>query len=253
MSLYSERLLMAQVDSAALTNIGLARTANEDRYAALPEFGLWIIADGMGGAAGGAVASELAVRTIVSACKSGAHLVGAVSAAHERIQDAARRDINLHSMGSTLVAVSLRDENYEMVWVGDSRGYLWDGRRFHQLTRDHTLTQSLIDSGIITRDEAATHPGQNVLTQALGMTGLPSVQAETACGVLRNGDTLLLCSDGLTKEVADHEIASVLQGPGRASAKAAALIDLSLKRGGSDNVTVILITIGEPVKETAGS
>ena len=145
-------------------------------------------------------------------------------------------------MGTTIAAMRLDgDEAFEVAWVGDSRIYLWnDGLR--QISQDHSYVQELIDQGAITPEQARSHPHRNVVTQALGVTDPHSLKVETITGELRTGMQLLLCSDGLTEEVDDATIASIL---GRRDLSAQECVDqlilAALDGGGSDNVTVVVI------------
>ena len=144
-------------------------------------------------------------------------------------------------MGTTIAAVRLAADEFEVAWVGDSRVYLWNGE-LKQISQDHSYVRELIEQGAISPEQARTHPHRNVVTQALGVTDPQSLRVETVSGKLEPGNQVLLCSDGLTEEVDDQAIASVL-ARGELSAQECVdhLIVAALDGGGSDNVTVLLL------------
>ena len=147
-------------------------------------------------------------------------------------------------MGSTVVAAQLHGNAYTVAWVGDARADVWgDGLR--RLSRDHSRVQELLDVGLISDEEARDHPHRNVITRVLGGPDRRAAEADQVTGVLEPGEELLLCSDGLTAEVADAEIAGVLRRgpvtPDRGQAVAERLVSLALDHGGSDTITVVLI------------
>jgi PPM family protein phosphatase len=225
------------------THVGLVRTCNEDSYVCLPTFGLWVIADGMGGHAAGDVASGIAVKEIARCIEQGRSLTEAIETAHRSIRSAAEHDRRLMDMGSTVVAVKLDGTRYEIAWVGDSRAYLWNGV-LHRLTKDHSYIQMMIDSGLISEQDASAHPHSNVISQALGAGGSESdeIKVDKVEGELGNNDTLLLCSDGLNGELSDQNISAILSETAENRARADSLIAAALKAGGKDNVTVIVLT-----------
>lgn len=238
---------MNNITFALGTHTGLVRELNEDSYLAAPEVGLWAIADGMGGHEAGEVASRIAVQEILHGVKSGMSLSKAVDSAHCAIQQAASQGEGGRNMGSTIVAVKLHDSDYEIVWVGDSRAYLWSGRLI-QLTRDHSYVQLLLDAGLIDKDQIPGHPYRNVISQALG-TGGPDdedIEPDLVNGRLGPSDTLLLCSDGLTGAVADQEIAAILAASEDNQIKVNRLIQAALTAGGRDNITVMVISLNTP-------
>lgn len=235
---------MNNITFALGTHTGLVRELNEDSYLAAPEVGLWAIADGMGGHEAGEVASRIAVQAILLGVKSGMSLSKAVDSAHCAIQESALQGEGGKNMGSTIVAVKLHDAYYEIVWVGDSRAYLWNGR-LTQLTKDHSYVQSLLDAGLIDKDQISEHPYRNVISQALG-TGGPDnedIKADFVSGQLSQSDTLLLCSDGLTGAVADQEIAAILAESEDNQVQVNRLIQAALTAGGRDNITVVVISL----------
>lgn len=227
-----------------LSDAGRVRRHNEDSFAVREDLGLWIVADGMGGAAAGEVASAIAVDVVAREVEKGCDLDAAIATANRSILDAATSGKGKPGMGSTVVAVQLTGSDYKVAWVGDARAYAW-GERFERLSRDHSRVQQLLDAGLISDEEARDHPYRSVITRVLGGPDGTAAEAELVSGTLKPGQGLLLCSDGLTSEVGDEEIAEVLaRGPvtnGRGQAVAEELVSLALAHGGNDNVTVVLV------------
>jgi protein phosphatase len=229
------------IEFGLLSHVGLRREHNEDTYYGDSELGLWLVADGMGGHEFGEVASAMARDSIVREVRAGTSLSLAIQRADEELIDHSRRRSDALPMGTTVAAVQLHKDRFEVAWVGDSRAYLWNGR-LQQLSQDHSYVQELIDQGAITAEQARTHPHRNVVTQALGVTDPENLRVETISGELKPGMQLLLCSDGLTEEVDDAEIERTL---GRSDLSAQECVDqlivAALDGGGSDNVTVLLL------------
>ncbi len=223
------------------SHVGLRREHNEDTYYADAELGLWLVADGMGGHEHGEVASALARDTVVREISEGAPLAQAVQRADEEIIHHSSKKAEALPMGTTIAAIRMQAGDYEICWVGDSRVYMWNGE-LKQLSQDHSYVQELISQGAITHEQARTHPHRNVVTQALGVTDPQSLRVETIRGTLAPGIQILLCSDGLTEEVDDKDIATVLARQDLSAQECVDhLILAALDGGGSDNVTVILI------------
>lgn len=240
---------MSDISFACATDVGRVRDHNEDNFCAVPEDGLWVVADGMGGHAAGEVASAIATEHIVSEVGRGTSLCSAVGGAHRAIIAAAHEGRGTLGMGCTVVALRLFGCDFEVAWVGDSRAYLWDGC-LQPLTRDHSFVQQLIDSGSITEGEARVHPQRSIITQALGAKDLHQVQVDSVTGRLLKGQSIMLCSDGLTGEVEDEQIAAILQNAGSEEQAVESLISAANDNGGSDNITVVLVSAPEeaPVK-----
>jgi protein phosphatase len=242
------------VESCGQSHVGLIRELNEDRYLVKSESGLYVVADGMGGHDAGEVAST----SIVEHLKS----IGIPSSAPDlraRFEDRvimANREIREISsrngggmVGSTLAALLAFERQYACMWAGDSRIYMFRNGKLSQLSRDHTEMQDLIDRGLLTREEAVAWPRRNVVTRAIGAVDDPAL--DIAHGQILAGDKFLICSDGLTAHVSDEEIGLALAEKS-AQEGCGSLIDLTLSRGGSDNVTVIIVRFGEaaePPKE----
>ena len=224
------------------THVGLRREHNEDTYYADADLGVWLVADGMGGHEHGEVASAIARDTLVAELGKGTPLVRAVQLADEEIIRHSNRRSEALPMGTTIASMRLLNEReFEIAWVGDSRVYLWNGS-LQQISQDHSYVQELIDQGAITVEQARSHPHRNVVTQALGVTDPQSLRVETVRGDFQPGMQILICSDGLTEEVGDTEIAAILA---RSELSAQECVDqlvlAALDGGGADNVTVILV------------
>ncbi len=229
------------IEFGHLSHVGLRREHNEDTYYADSELGLWLVADGMGGHEFGEVASALARDAVVREVKAGKPLGEAIRSADEEIIRQSRRRAESLPMGTTMVALRVNTNKFELAWVGDSRAYLWNGQ-LRQLSSDHSYVQELIDQGAITAEQARTHPHRNVVTQALGVTDPDNLKVETIAGELRPGFQILLCSDGLTEEVDDATIASLLGHPDLSAQECVDhLVSAALDGGGSDNVTVVVL------------
>jgi protein phosphatase len=227
------------------THVGCVRSLNEDALVAEPEAGLWVVADGVGGEAAGDLASRTAVAEIQAAVAAGNALKRAVRNAHKAILEACEAGRGRAGMGTTVVALRLREDAYEVAWVGDSRAYLYRAGALRQLTRDHSLVQDLVDQGMITASEARHHPRRNIITRALGGRAKAALDVDGVSGQARAGDVFLLCSDGLNGELEDACIRATLQDTTSPSRAAAALVQAALTAGGRDNVTAVVVAIEE--------
>ncbi|MEO3431489.1 protein phosphatase 2C domain-containing protein [Pelagibius sp. CAU 1746] len=230
------------------SNVGRVRRHNEDSFAAREDIGLWIVADGMGGAAAGEVASAIVVDVVPRAVEQGADLPQAIAEANRSILDAAASGRGKPGMGSTVVAARLDGRDYTVAWVGDARAYIW-GDRLQRLSRDHSRVQELLDAGMIDESEARNHPHRSVITRVLGGPDGTAADSDQVSGSLEPGQGLLLCSDGLTSEVSDEEIAEILSSRpmtnGEGQAAVDRLVSLALDHGGNDNVTVVLVGLSD--------
>ncbi|MEM1230760.1 MAG: protein phosphatase 2C domain-containing protein [Pseudomonadota bacterium] len=224
------------IDHTGISDCGSRRSVNEDSMGWNVARGLYFVADGMGGHAGGATASALVQRTLLQA--QAPTLLALVRSAHERIVERARCERALAGMGSTVVAMQVHGARAELVWAGDSRAYLWRAGTLSQLTRDHSLVQSLVERGRMPASVAQCHPQKNILTQVLGGNAVNPEQARLQ---LRHDDWVLLCSDGLTDKLSDSEIASVLRRSCSIEIAQDALLTAALARSADDNVTVLLV------------
>jgi serine/threonine protein phosphatase PrpC len=234
--------------TGCVTNVGLARELNEDSVLVRPDVGLWAVADGMGGYGGGDVASA----AVVSALKTLAPSATAAEllAEFERCIVEVNADLRAIArgrtqaiLGTTLVALMVHGNHFACVWCGDSRCYLLRDGKLSRVSRDHSEVQELIDRGLLRADEAKDWPRLNVVTRALGATD--EAELEMVDGPAFAGDRFVLCSDGLTTHVADHEIAALLGGADPQTA-VDNLLRLTLERGASDNVSVIVVDCARP-------
>lgn len=243
------------------TDPGMVRSHNEDAVFAKASQGLAILADGMGGYNAGEVASGMATTLLASELdrafhelapqsidpvsgKSLAHLrlIEHIAQANSSIFRAAESQPQYAGMGTTLVVALFYDNRVTIAHIGDSRCYRLREGRFEQLTRDHSLLQEQIDSGMITVEEARLSQNKNLVTRALGVD--PEVEPELHDHDVRTGDVLLLCSDGLNDMVPDEEIALTLQALGANLELAGAqLIQMANDNGGRDNVSAILVKV----------
>jgi protein phosphatase len=239
--------------SGVATDTGRVRSANQDSYVVLPDRGLYVVADGMGGAQGGEVASRLAVETIEASYvdPSVDALTDAIAEANHRIFTAADDDPALHGMGTTTVAIALLPEEEDdedgaaqqlmIVNVGDSRAYLFRDGGLTQITDDHSVVAELVRDGRITPEEAEEHPQRNIITRVLGV--YPEVTPDLWPVDAVRGDRYLLCSDGLFNEVGRDRMAAVLRRLDDPSEAAAELVRLANEGGGRDNITVIVVDV----------
>lgn len=232
-----------------LTDVGRQRDHNEDNVLCKPQYGLWLVADGMGGHEHGELAAKLAVEVISERVGADVPLPEAIQQAHEAIRQAGEADNVGHGMGTTVVALQLHDHHYEIAWVGDSRAYLSDGVNFQQLTCDHSYVQALFDLGKITEEEALHHPDRNVIIQSLGSRDIEHLKVGTVHGVLHRGERILLCSDGLTTEVDDAAIKALCQAESDLPQLVSRLVEQANTNGGSDNISVIVVNAAEGAPE----
>ena len=230
--------------SAILNDIGLVRTNNED--SALAGERLVAVADGMGGLPAGEVASEIVIRILDELTPptdpeaAAEALRAVVSTANQRIHAAITVDPAREGMGTTLTAALLAGDTLVLAQVGDSRCYLLRDTKLTQLTRDDTFVQMLVDEGVISADEAHSHPRRAVVTRAL--QGEPVTPAYTTL-VPQAGDRWLLCSDGLSNVVRQDSLAETLLGLPDPDQCARRLVDLALRAGGPDNITVVIADV----------
>jgi len=246
-----------RVSLGAKTDLGRVREHNEDKLeffipedeAVLASRGsIFLVCDGMGGHAAGQIASELATKTFIDVYlhhpSQDPHTAirSAVSAAHRFVTDVGRSLPARRGMGCTMTGLVLRQGTATIVNVGDSRAYRFRNGRILQLTQDHTHVDEMLRAGILTPEQAETHPDRHILSRAIGGEG--EVVADLEDLPIQAGDVFLLCSDGLTNHVGDAQLEEALaaHGPGEAAWK---LIGQALLGGGSDNATVLIVRIDE--------
>jgi serine/threonine protein phosphatase PrpC len=230
--------------------VGVVRSGNEDNYLMLPEIGVFIVADGMGGHAAGEVASEMAVRIVAQELgdpggKSDAEVADAMRRAIQRANAAIfERTLTEHDkrgMGTTATLLVLSGSRYLIGQVGDSRAYQLREQRLLQLTKDHSYVQEQVDAGYLTPEQARTHPYSNVITRCVGANS--DVVPDIYVGALRPGDRYLLASDGLTGMLEDAELEGTLRANHDPQAVVDTLITEANRRGGLDNITAIVVRV----------
>jgi len=233
---------------------GLKRLENEDAFVVKPELGFCLLADGIGGAAAGDLASRTFAETALEVLTKAeaqseqerrASVQEAFRLAHERIQGCVKENPHYRGMGCTAELVVFYDESCILGHVGDSRTYLLRKGELKQLSRDHSIVQDQIDQGLITAADARKHPLRNVILRAVGVDD--SLEVDILSGKTLPGDIFLLCSDGLTDMVNDETIEKVLLSPLSLVQKVDELIELAKSEGGYDNITVILTGIETPL------
>jgi serine/threonine protein phosphatase PrpC len=250
-----------RIETGARTDVGRVRKNNEDYYQIESSLNLYVLSDGMGGQAHGEVASTLTVQTIVSHCQQGeknratpifgepqsdvgertGRLASAIHLANSKVFETASANPDQRGMGATIVAVWIDGQRLSLAHVGDSRAYLLRAGSLDQLTAYHSLLAEKVRIGIMTPQEADSSELQSVLTRAVGTT--PAIQVDADEQILVGGDTVLLCSDGLTRMITDPEIASTLLTSTSAQEAADRLVDLANENGGNDNISVIVLRV----------
>jgi len=245
--------------SAGLTDVGRKRTHNEDSFLVDDELQLYVVADGMGGHAGGGTASRIAVETIdkeLRKIREGKEnpfdasttlqdsplpetIRGAVERACLNIFTAAQEDPRLAGMGTTVISLLVKDEYAFFAHVGDSRAYLIRGDLIQQISEDHSLVNEQIKAGMITPEEAKHSRYKNIITRSVGFE--EEVQVDVMGLVSEAGDTFILCSDGLANMLEDRELLEVVQKTKSLEDIPKKLIEMANDRGGDDNITVIVV------------
>jgi PPM family protein phosphatase len=251
--------MTTEMKFGARTDIGCVRENNEDSYRIAPDMNLYVLSDGMGGLEAGEVASRMAVDAVLeqyreseanpdrpltgeaveSVSAASNRLASAIRFANEQVYRAAQQGAGHRAMGATIVAVKCTDHRMSVAHVGDSRIYRLRAGKLEQLTNDHSFVAEQVRNGKMTQEEADSSTMQNVLIRALGID--PAVEVDLSEVPLMEGDTVLLCSDGLTRELSDTQIAAVLGERRNPETAAAELVELAKRAGGGDNVTVIVL------------
>jgi PPM family protein phosphatase len=248
-----------EIQFGARSDVGCIRENNEDSFRVAPEMNLFVLSDGMGGLASGEIASRLSVDSVVKHCGDARanpslplvgmriegisdvsnRLASAIRLANHTVRDAAKEKGNEGRMGATLAAACVEGERLSIAHVGDSRIYRLRNGGFDQLTRDHSFVAEQMLHGRMTAEEASSSALQSVLIRAIGIE--PDVNVDANDELLMEGDTVLLCSDGLTRELSDGQIAGVLVESEDAQEAADTLVELAKRAGGGDNITVIVV------------
>src|SRR2546426_5468022 len=238
------------ITSAGRTDVGVIRSGNEDSFRMIPDRGIFVVADGMGGHAAGEVASEMAVRIVADEIHSVRGLTDEQVA--ERMRTAIRtangaifqRTLTEHDkrgMGTTVTALTLFEARFLIGQVGDSRAYLLRDSRLSQLTKDHSYVQEQVDAGYLTPEQARTHPYSNVITRCVGANS--DVMPDIYVGTVKRGDLFLLASDGLTGMLEDYQLSELLSPDRMPQDEVDALIAEANRHGGLDNITAIIVRI----------
>ena len=246
-----------QTVAAGLSHPGRVRARNEDAWSYAAEAGVFAVCDGIGGAPGGEIASQIAAEAFVEMLagvpaveRTPKSIAQAVCAANRRVHARAAHEPQLDGMGTTLVGLALRgiagkggQREAVLVHVGDSRAYRWRRGQLLCLTEDHSLVAEQMRMGVLTGEEATRSPMRHVITRSVGTRR--SVQPEVQVLPAEPGDLLLLCTDGLTRELPDAALAVLLGRAGTLTGRAQSLVDAALRTGGRDNVTVLLVEVAE--------
>ena len=237
--------MLRAADTTCKTDTGRQRRDNEDNaYARAPVF---VVADGMGGAQAGEVASRIAIEAfeggLPDAGSPEERLRTLVREANHEIYERARADRQRAGMGTTLTAAYVDDAHVAIAHVGDSRAYLFRDGTLQRLTQDHSLVDELVRRGKLTEEQAAEHPQRSIITRALGPE--PDVEVDTWTYPARAGDVVLLCSDGLTSMISEERVREILAAHSNLDAAADALINEANEAGGRDNITVVLFRLEE--------
>jgi protein phosphatase len=232
-------------DSASESDTGRQRRSNEDRK--LERAPLFVVADGMGGARAGEVASGMVIDLFEQGLPDGGddaqRLVTLIEEANRRIHDRATSDHDRAGMGTTITVAYVGEDLVTIAHVGDSRAYRHrEGEPLERLTRDHSLVEELVRRGKLTEEEAENHPQKSVITRAVGPEG--SVEVDTSQWTVRDGDVFLLCSDGLTGMVDDRHISNLISAAPSLRDAAETLVRAANDAGGRDNITVVLFRVG---------
>ena len=241
------------VEKASVTDVGRQRQSNEDSY--FERSPLFAVADGMGGARAGEVASRMAVEELASMDDSGSRaeerLREVARGANRRIYEMAQGDSEHAGMGTTFTAVLVSGREVAVGHVGDSRLYRLREGAFERLTDDHSLVEELVRQGKLTPEEAEVHPQRSIITRALGPES--DVQVDTFTHTARDGDVYLLCSDGLSGMVSDDAMRQILAESSSLEDAARALIDAANANGGKDNITAVLFRVADDAGAEPGA
>jgi PPM family protein phosphatase len=238
-------MMLRAIESICRSDTGRQRRENEDSaFAASP---LFVVADGMGGAQAGEVASRIAIEAFQNGLDGDGspeeRLAERVRSANRQIHDRSRTEAGREGMGTTLTAAYVDDSQLAIAHVGDSRAYLFRDGALSRLTQDHSLVDELVRRGKLTEEQAAEHPQRSIITRALGPE--PDVEVDTFTYPVKAGDVLLLCSDGLTSMISEQDVARVLASTEDLDEAGRALVQEANDAGGRDNITVVLFRLEE--------
>lgn len=240
------------ITCAGDTHVGVVRNGNEDSFLLDYQHGLFIVADGMGGHAAGEVASEMAVDIIakelgslrgLSDADAFDRMRGAIRQANQAIFERTLAEADKRGMGTTITVLVLSGRRYLIGQVGDSRAYLHRAGKLLQVTKDHSYVQEQVDAGLLTAEQARTHPYSNVITRCVGAN--EDVVPDVYFGGLEQGDVLLLASDGLTGMLEDEQLEKILDGGAAPDVVVNRMITEANRHGGLDNITAIVVRVDE--------
>lgn len=251
-----------KISAVGLSDIGLVRQNNEDVWAELPDIGFFVLADGMGGHQAGEVAAREAVKTLSRSIKKkvssaqrpslsdfSSLLYRAIVNVNRHVHKMGCSKSEWRGMGTTLCCLLFHSQGVVFAHVGDSRIYRLRGKRFEQMTKDHSLLSELVEQGQIEEDEASAFLYKNIITKAIGTE--PNVDPEVETKKIRSGDLFLICSDGLSDLLTSEEISAVLDKAPSLKKAAETLIMRANDRGGRDNITVVIIKVERPKSHAA--
>ena len=238
------------ITCAGRSDVGIIRSGNEDNYLMVPDRGIFVVADGMGGHAAGEVASEMAVRFVARELGSlkglsdeqvADRMRTAIRAANGAIFQRTLTEHDKRGMGTTVTAMVLYAARFLIGQVGDSRAYLYRGGRLMQLTKDHSYVQEQVDAGYLTPEQARSHPYSNVITRCVGANS--DVMPDIYVGTVQPRDRFLLASDGLTGMLEDQQLAELFARDGLPQEQVDELIAEANRHGGLDNITAVIVRI----------
>ncbi len=227
--------------------IGMKRTNNEDAIYVNEQKNLYVVADGMGGCNAGEVASNTAISIFVEAMEKTENeeildrMMFATRACNQIVYQKAKNNIEYTDMGTTLVAACIEKEKVFIIYVGDSRAYRFRDNELCQITTDHSYVMELVKIGSITKEEAEVHPKKNIITRAIGVR--EDVEPDIVIADIKEGDKILLCTDGLSNMVSNKEMEKILTKECSTEEKVKKLVLLANHKGGLDNISLILIEI----------
>ncbi|HXO84364.1 MAG TPA: Stp1/IreP family PP2C-type Ser/Thr phosphatase [Gemmatimonadales bacterium] len=248
------------ITTAGRTDVGVIRSGNEDSYLMVPDRGIFVVADGMGGHAAGEVASDMAVNYVARELDSlrgltdeqvAERMRGAIRTANGAIFQRTLTEHDKRGMGTTVTALTLFEARFLIGQVGDSRAYLLRDNKLSQLTKDHSYVQEQVDAGYLTPEQARTHPYSNVITRCVGANS--DVMPDIYVGTVKPRDVFLLASDGLTGMLEDYQLAELLSPERMPEEEVDALIAEANRHGGLDNITAVIVRIDNvepPAPET---
>ena len=248
------------ITAAGRTDVGVIRSGNEDSYRMVPDRGIFVVADGMGGHAAGEVASEMAVGIVADELRSlrglsdeqvAERMRSSIRTANGAIFQRTLTEHDKRGMGTTVTALTLFETRFLIGQVGDSRAYLLRDARLSQLTKDHSYVQEQVDAGYLTPEQARTHPYSNVITRCVGANS--DVMPDIYVGSVKPRDVFLLASDGLTGMLEDYQLAELLSPDRMPQDEVDTLIAEANRHGGLDNITAIIVRIDSveaPATET---